>query len=123
MEQLIENLKIADEAEIDNLDKDDKELINKIREQFKKRAVIPCTGCKYCMNCPSGVNIPLMFSLYNESIIYDDMGAPQFTYGRWVNESEKANLCTNCKKCEEKCPQKIKISEWMPVIHKTLSKT
>jgi len=121
MEQLIENLKIADEAKVDNLDKDDKELIKKIREQFKKRAVIPCTGCKYCMNCPNGVNIPLMFSLYNEGVIYDDMGAPRFTYGRWVNENEKANLCTACKKCEEKCPQKIKISEWMPIIHKTLS--
>ncbi len=120
MEQLIENIKIAENSDIDCMDENEKNIIEKARQQFKKRAVIPCTGCKYCMPCQAGVNIPLIFSLYNEGIIYDDIGAPRFTYKRWVNENEKADKCINCKICEEKCPQKIIISDLMPEIHKKL---
>lgn len=120
MEQLVENIKIASDSDINCMNDEELQIIENARKQFKKRAVIPCTGCKYCMPCPYGINIPLIFSLYNEGVIYDDMGAPIFTYGRWVKEEEKADKCTGCKTCEEKCPQKIKISDWMPKIHNVL---
>ncbi|OQY35586.1 MAG: hypothetical protein B6I38_01490 [Anaerolineaceae bacterium 4572_5.1] len=36
-------------------------------------------------------------------------------------ETERANLCVACRECEEKCPQNILISEWMPRVHAALS--
>jgi hypothetical protein len=32
----------------------------------------------------------------------------------------RAVNCIQCGECEEKCPQSISISEWMPVIHQAL---
>ena len=72
------------------------------------------------MPCPSGVNIPHNFALYNEGLVYEDPGAPRFTYERWTDPKERANQCTQCKICEEKCPQKIEISDWMPKVHAVL---
>nr|MBP7332999.1 4Fe-4S dicluster domain-containing protein [Bacillota bacterium] len=35
-------------------------------------------------------------------------------------EASRAGSCVQCKACEEKCPQKISISEWMPKAHAVL---
>jgi predicted aldo/keto reductase-like oxidoreductase len=37
-------------------------------------------------------------------------------------EGARASACTGCAECEEKCPQDIKISEWMPKIHEKLKR-
>jgi len=31
-------------------------------------------------------------------------------------EGERAGTCKDCRACEEKCPQKIPGSEWMPKV-------
>jgi hypothetical protein len=35
-------------------------------------------------------------------------------------EEKRASQCIQCRECEEKCPQSIVISEWMPVVHAVL---
>ena len=65
------------------------------------------------MPCPSGVNIPGS-ELYNNSVIYEDTNALKVVYLRFFNEKNRASACTACLACEAKCPQGIKISEWMP---------
>ncbi len=40
--------------------------IDKARLALLKEATIPCTGCRYCMDCPFGLNIPKLFDLYNQ---------------------------------------------------------
>jgi hypothetical protein len=37
-----------------------------------------------------------------------------------MTEKERAKACKQCKKCEEKCPQKIPIGELMPKVHALL---
>jgi predicted aldo/keto reductase-like oxidoreductase len=32
----------------------------------------------------------------------------------------RAALCIQCQECEAKCPQGIRTSEWMPIIHEVL---
>jgi hypothetical protein len=72
------------------------------------------------MPCPSGVDIPGVIELYNNGIIYNDMAASRFVYGRFVPEAERASACAQCGQCEEKCPQGIKIKTLMPTIDEKL---
>ena len=69
-----------------------------------------CTGCRYCMPCPAGVNIPECFKVWNHYHIYQNFDAMS---REWNNmpASEKPDHCMKCGKCEKVCPQKLKIRE------------
>lgn len=120
MEQLDENLSSADTLSTLPLTTEDLKLISRVRAEFQKRTAVPCTKCGYCLPCPNGVNIPGIFELYNNGMIYDNMTPSRFSYGRFFQEKERASACTQCRQCEEKCPQGIKISELMPIVHEKL---
>ena len=120
MSQLDENLASAERSRVGSFGPADLDLIDRVKAAFRARAVIPCTKCGYCDPCPSGVDIPGNFELYNNGVIYDNMGMVRISYQRFFPENERANLCTQCRTCEEKCPQKIEISAWMPRIHDAL---
>jgi predicted aldo/keto reductase-like oxidoreductase len=120
MQQLDENLHAAESLSTEPLSPDDLELIERVRAAFLERAAVPCTRCGYCLPCPQGVNIPGVIELYNNGIIYDDMSASRFAYGRFFQETERASACIACGECEEKCPQGIEIGTLMPVIHEKL---
>lgn len=120
MDQLEENMHTARHAAGRPLGREDLELIARVRETFERKAAIPCTKCGYCLPCPQGVDIPAMFDLYNNGIIFDDLDVSRFRYFRFYTESDRAGACTGCGECEEKCPQDIAISEIMPGVHAVL---
>lgn len=119
-EQVAENLRSAQNSEAGSFRDDELQLIDRVRRAFRERTPIPCTKCGYCLPCPSGVSIPRNFELYNNGIIYDDLERTRSVYQRFVDEKERANMCVQCRKCEEKCPQKIKISELLPEVDRAL---
>ena len=121
-EQVEENIKTASESGINILSEEELKLFGVAEEKFRARKSIPCTSCKYCMPCPQGVNIPRNYELYNDAIIYDELGTPQWMYEFQVKESERADKCDQCRECEPKCPQEIKTSEHMEKVHKKLVK-
>ena len=82
-------------------------VIQAIQQSYKDKIRINCTDCKYCMPCPSGVDIPQSFDYYNRAHMLDDVKGALF----WYNRIPKASLCTECGKCEEHCPQNIQIRE------------
>jgi len=112
--QTQENLRVAGAADVNSLKAGDLELIARARKKFEERKPIPCTRCAYCMPCPNGVNIPFNFELYNSAEVYEDVKGARFRYARFMAECERASACGGCRACEEKCPQKIPISDWMP---------
>jgi predicted aldo/keto reductase-like oxidoreductase len=114
MAQVEENLRVAADCAVGAMDAAELEVLARARAKFSQRLVIPCTRCNYCMPCPSGVDIPLNLELYNAALMYDDLRASRFRYERFVPAGERASACTGCQACAEKCPQKIRISEWMP---------
>lgn len=71
-----------------------------------------CTGCRYCDECPSGVNIPAMMDGYNEYVL---SGKPesieQKLKGFWGLSSKEAEACVGCGNCESLCTQKLPIIE------------
>jgi len=120
MQQVKENLAYADESGIGILSVDDQETIERVRRKYEQRAAIPCTACEYCMPCPNNVNIPRNFEVYNRALMHDDMSGSQRTYRYFMEEDIRAGNCIQCRVCEDKCPQRIAISEWMPKIHNSL---
>ena len=122
MQQVEENLVSAEHSGIGVQSASDLEIIERVRRRYEERAVIPCTACSYCMPCPNNVDIPRNFALYNDSVIHDDLEGSQRNYNNFMDEDSRANSCIQCKVCEEKCPQKILISEWMPKVHEALKK-
>jgi uncharacterized protein len=121
MAQVEGNLVSAGRSGIGTLKKSEHELIDRIRKKYRSMLPIPCTGCGYCMPCPNGVDIPGNFELFNNGFIHEDMRTARTSYARFVPEGERAGACTHCMTCEEKCPQKINISELMPKVHEELS--
>jgi predicted aldo/keto reductase-like oxidoreductase len=116
MDDLEKNLSSADNSGIETLSKGEQDIIIKVREEYEKLSHIPCTKCRYCMPCPHGVNIPRNFELYNGSLINPYLNKALYTGN--IREVERAKSCTGCRACEKKCPQHIKISEWMPRVDK-----
>jgi predicted aldo/keto reductase-like oxidoreductase len=120
MEQVQQNIESAKVSGIDTLTQDDLALLVRVHDKYKKFNAIPCTKCGYCMPCPNGVDIPRNFELYNEGMIYNELELCRNLYNWHLRQSEWASACIACKVCEEKCPQQIPISEWMPKVHETL---
>jgi predicted aldo/keto reductase-like oxidoreductase len=120
-QHVIENLDNADRSGADKLFGEELILIDKVREEYRGLAPVPCTNCKYCMPCPNGVEIADILEYYNDAIIYDDPRAPRFLYHS-LSKDKQANNCVECFECEEKCPQGIPISEYLKKAHAWLDK-
>ena len=120
MEQVKENIASADRSEVGKFSAKELDIINRVRRRYNKRTAIPCTGCSYCMPCPNNVNIPRNFSIYNDGAIHEDIAGAKLTYNNFFDSAEHADKCVQCRICEDKCPQTIKISEWLGKVSETL---
>jgi predicted aldo/keto reductase-like oxidoreductase len=73
------------------------------------------------MPCPSGVNIPGCFSVYNDKYLLNEKGNG-FKYMQTLGVMSKkpsfASLCTECGKCEKHCPQNIQIRKELKIVKK-----
>jgi len=112
IEQVEENLKIAEEAQSNTLTDEELKITDQGKSIFEEKLKINCTGCGYCLPCPNGVNIPENFAKYNDYFLF---GSPetkaeyQFHYMGLIMENERASACIECSICEEHCPQNIPI--------------
>jgi hypothetical protein len=113
MEHLKENLRIAEQGQPNSLSAEEKSLISEVSEIYRSRIKVNCTNCKYCMPCPSGVNIPRNLSYLNDVFMLDDMENAKFQYGVLLLPEEKAGNCIECGECEKVCPQNIKIRKML----------
>ncbi len=113
MAQVKENVAAADRSGPNHLTAAELDLIEQVKEEYRRRSPIPCTNCQYCMPCPNQVNIPGVLGLYNDAIKYEDVKRARFLYTIRIQEGERASQCLQCRECEEKCPQGIPIAEWI----------
>lgn len=119
-EQVQENVASADRSGVGTLTPEELTVYARVREMYEELCPIPCTACKYCLPCPSGVNIPRVFEIYNDAIIYDSADRAQMVYNNFMSEGERANLCIECGECLDKCPQEIEIPDWLKKAHEML---
>lgn len=122
MEQVVENLAIADRSGVGTLTEEELKLFDRVRDAYNSLSPVPCTDCQYCLPCPSGVEIPRVFHIYNDATIYDDVRAGRFIYGSdfGLKAEQRADQCTECGECLLKCPQHIEIPDWLKKAHELL---
>lgn len=89
--------------------------IKELYEKTKKLEDIYCTGCKYCLPCTEGINIPRVFKIL---INHDVYGLKELAGKEYIElqknekpDNQQPSKCSECGICETKCPQSIKIME------------
>lgn len=105
-QQVLENLRFADESRIGKLTEEQKACYPAAKAVFETTARISCTHCEYCIPCPAGVEIPEIFAQYNKSV--QDLKEAKKAYKKIKGGAQK---CVSCGKCETKCPQQLPIRE------------
>lgn len=117
MAQVEDNLKTF--KNFTPLSADEQALVADTAASLKSRIRNGCTGCRYCMPCPAGVNIPRNFAIWNHYNVY---GNREQLKRSWCElaDSEKAHNCVKCGKCEKACPQKLSIRENLAALQKEL---
>lgn len=111
MEQVIENINIFNEVTSHSLGADEMQLINEVKEIYKRRIKVNCTQCSYCMPCPHGVYIRGIFNFYNEASLFDKQEEALKFYQRMKNAHADGSACTHCGRCEMLCPQHLPIRD------------
>ena len=91
-----------------------------VANELHRRIKIGCTGCRYCMPCPMGVDIPDNFSIWNKLGMFGQKDAIKTQWVECFPDSEKALHCVRCGKCESVCPQKLPIRNALAQLQKEL---
>ncbi|MBQ1301772.1 MAG: aldo/keto reductase [Firmicutes bacterium] len=121
-EMVEENIRIASDADAGSLTEKDFEVIEAIKAAVKEKEKVGCTGCRYCMPCPAGVDIPAVFHYYNLCYL-DKKMTGRFEFARNVGMQKEpgyATRCIRCGKCEQHCPQQIPIIEMLKTADRDL---
>ena len=122
LEMVEENCRIASEAQPGHLTEADFEVLEQVKKSIREKEKVGCTGCRYCMPCPKGVDIPGIFRCYN-AMFTESKGQGRFQFAQTVGFTKKpafATQCIGCGKCEQHCPQNLPIREKLKEADKAL---
>ena len=122
LEMVAENIETADTALPGDLNEDDFALLEKVKNLIRAGEKVGCTGCRYCMPCPKGVDIPGIFRCYN-AMYTEGKRDGRFQFAQTVGMTRQpafASQCVGCGKCEKHCPQGIPIREKLKEADKAL---
>jgi len=127
LEQLHDN--VATLENFQPLTPAERQILDQVCAAYLATGAIACTTCRYCMDCPNGVDIPGVFGAYNRCAA--SLGLPVFVSlmhhanknaqaflaaCEELPEANRAHNCTACGHCLEHCPQHIDIPEKMQLI-------
>lgn len=109
MDHVIENLEVAEGGLPGSLNADELHLIERAAQVYRSMMKADCTGCRYCMPCPSGVAISEVLAHLNDACLYGDLAGEREMYA--MRGIGKASECAKCGQCEEVCPQHLDIMD------------
>jgi len=115
-----ENIRVANDGHPDSLSESEMDLIRRVERKYRSLMKAGCTGCRYCMPCPSGVDIPTCFEAYNYMHMYGDAKWAKLFYiarvGGLGGNPGRASQCQECGECQEACPQKLPIPDLLKAV-------
>ena len=121
LEMTYQNIATFDKTGIGIMSDEELAIVDKAREEYQRRVKIGCTGCRYCMPCPMDVDIPSVFSSWNEAFKFRDNISGDGWFRRITNEGHGPDKCVACGACMEKCPQGLQIPDMLQVASGELS--
>ena len=121
MEQLLENIQTFSAPDL-HLTPGEQQAVAQVVDRMRQIETIPCTGCRYCMDCSFGVDIPWMFEIYNTYKLVGGLTAAHHKYNKMTKPQNRAEACAACGACVSACPQGIDIPARMVEIHQLFAK-
>ena len=122
LEMVEENCRTASEAAAGHLTEEDFATLEVVKAKIREKEKVGCTGCRYCMPCPKGVDIPGIFRCYN-AMFTESKSLGRFQFAQTVGLTKQpafATQCVQCGKCEQHCPQNIPIRQKLKEADKAL---
>ncbi len=113
LEMVADNCAAASDAAPGCFTEADFAALETVKAVLRESEKVGCTGCRYCMPCPKGVDIPGIFHYYNLTGMQGRLET-RFEFARNVGMRETpgfASACVGCGKCEQHCPQRLPIRE------------
>ena len=122
LEMVAENVKNAADSRVGEFTEQDQKLLKDVVAAIQEKVKIGCTGCRYCMPCPRGVDIPGTFACYNVRYTDGKIAAlREYIMGTlFRKDATSASNCIDCGKCEKHCPQGIEIRKELKKARKEL---
>jgi uncharacterized protein len=124
-EHVRQNLEIVSDSLPGSMTAEEEQTVARVRAAYNQALQVRCTACAYCMPCPGGIDIPAAFKNLNNYHMFSKWGARvghamflgvQTQDGRphWTTD------CTDCGRCEERCPQSIPVRTVFEQVQKDL---
>ena len=120
MEQVEDNLKTFQDFR--PLSVEEENTVKEVVTLLNSRVQNGCTGCRYCMPCPAGVDIPGNFRAWNTYHMYQNYNVVKWEWEMGLGEKHQAKNCIKCGKCEAECPQKLNIRKDLDKVQEDLDK-
>ena len=113
LDMVKENLATAEFSHPGSLTPEDRGGYTKVVAAINENMKVGCTGCRYCMPCPKGVDIPGTFAAYNRmaSDGYWKALTEYFMITGVRKDYTGPGNCIGCGKCEQHCPQHLPIRQ------------
>ena len=92
----------------------ERSVLAEARAEMDKVPLIACTTCNYCAKvCPMDIGISGSFTAMNYLTLYQNRAAALHQEGWLVggHGRKRASACIKCGKCEQVCPQHLKIRD------------